>query len=104
MGASQSADILAAVRAEFAPAPNDPAAVETRCQACGVGFWRWKGKQVRYCPACSHQRSLDATRGISEKRGPAWEATVRGQLRRWITEAECLGLIPGGTLDELLPS
>jgi predicted Zn-ribbon and HTH transcriptional regulator len=82
------------VRRLLAPEPYSYGAVCKLCRTCGAEFWRDRQSKTRYCPRCSYDRHVDGTQGISRREGPAWEATVRGQLKRWLTEAERLGLTP----------
>lgn len=80
------------MRDQFAPEPNAPGAKVTVCEHCGNEFWQWEGKYIKQCSACGAARCTASITASRTKEGPGWEKVVRGQLRRWLAEAERLGL------------
>jgi hypothetical protein len=82
----------ALVRAALAPKRGDPDAVRAKCRLCKRTYLRRKYEYKPTCPACSHRTEVEALDQISAKQGPAWEKTVRGQLRYWLAEAARLGI------------
>jgi hypothetical protein len=96
MDLTGAADATSQLRRELAPNPDDPAAVETTCTACGETFWRWKRRPRRYCPTCARNRQIQGTAGIQAREGPAYERSVLRALEHYTAEANRLGLTPGG--------
>ena len=65
---------------------------EERCQSCGAVFIRGTGRKKHYCMDCRMAKVMAIAAQVHGKGGLYWEATVRGQLRKWHREAEAIGL------------
>ena len=90
--AAGMATALANLRAELAPAADDPRAVLEQCETCPSTFWRWKGRRRHWCPNCAAGRMVAGADAISSRSGEAYDRNVRAQLAHWNAEAQRLGL------------
>lgn len=91
-------ELVAAIRADFDPAPGDPLAREQTCRQCRESFWSWRDRWRAYCPACSAERLYERRDQQAERRGPIYARQVAGQLRHW--QAERARLITTGEWPE----
>lgn len=87
------ARLFSGFRVEVGPKAGDERASPRKCPDCSRLFWQWKRKSTGRCPDCAAVRLVETCSGNSGKVGPAYEKTVRGQLRHWTAEAERLNLL-----------
>jgi ribosomal protein L37AE/L43A len=65
---------------------------EEVCRSCGRVFVRRTGRKMRQCIDCRMAKVMACSAQAHGKQGVYWEKMIRGQLRKWMSEARALGI------------
>ena len=94
MSTLETAQTLAAVRKQIAPAADADRVRLTDCHRCGKQFTQQPGKYKQLCADCAVDNQVSYAEQMRNREGPLYDRTVLAQLRHWTAEAHRRGLTP----------